>query len=230
MNPIEVIKQRSMQFMDEHSFSGHDFEHVMRVYKLAKTIGEEENADMLILEAAALMHDLGRHAELKNPKLDHAGGVCKDRLRHLKKHSFPDDKVQDVLHAIRAHRFSKGEIPFTTEAKVLQDADRLDALGAIGIARCFAYTGAVDRMLYDPTDPICKMKMKNDSAKACAENLDFEGSKLDDKKYGVDHFHKKLFTLKDTLHTNSAKKIAENRDKYMRNFLEKLEKEIDGKE
>ena len=161
MNPIEIIRQRSMQFMSEHSFSGHDFEHVSRVYNLAKAIGKEEKADMLVLEAAALMHDLGRLAELKDPKLNHAVESAKIACDILKGIDFPDDKVQDVLHAIRAHRFSKGEIPFTTEAKVLQDADRLDALGAIGIARCFAFTGAVDRMLYDPHDPVCRKKIKN---------------------------------------------------------------------
>jgi uncharacterized protein len=191
--------------------SGHDYQHVLRVYNLAKRIGEEEKADVFVLEAAALLHDLGRAEEARDPTIDHAQRSAEMAREILERMGFQEEKIEAILYAIRVHRYREGIVPETKEAKILQDADKLDALGAVGIMRCFSFGGAHGRGEYDPADPLCKKKKT-----------------LEEDKYSVDHFYQKLFKLKDTLHTSTAKRMAEGREKIMRLFLEELEKEISG--
>jgi uncharacterized protein len=121
---------------------------------------------------------------------------------------FPEIKIGDVKHAIEAHSFSGGIKPRTIEAKIVQDADRLDALGAIGIARCFVVGGQLNRPIYNPADPFCKTEPPND------------------KKWTLDHFYVKLFELPGKMNTEVAKREAENRVEYMKQFLQELEAEI----
>lgn len=127
----------------------------------------------------------------------------------LRENRFPDEKVSAVVHAIEAHSFSAGIKPQTIEAKIVQDADRLDALGAIGIARCFAVGGQLERAIYHADDPFCKNRHP------------------DDTHSNVDHFYTKLFRLPDTMNTENARKEAVNRVKFMKDFLKKLELEIE---
>jgi len=211
MDVIQRIKEKVEERMSQNSFSGHDYGHVLRVYNTAKNIGNIENADLLVLEAASLLHDIGYPEEKKHPEKDHAEESAKEALTILNEVDFPKEKIKDVLYAIRTHRFSKGILPETTEAKILQDADRLDALGAVGIMRCFFVAGAHNNSPYDPNDALCKNKLH-----------------YKDDKYSIDHFYKKLFKLKDTMHTLTARKIATERERFMREYLLKLEAEING--
>ena len=118
----------------------HDFEHVKRVVELCELIRRKEGGDPEILRAASWLHDIGRRAEERSGE-DHAevsAEIAEDLLPRV---GFPSDKLEEVTHTIRAHRFSSGPEPRTLEAKILQDADNLDALGAVGIARCFCVVG-----------------------------------------------------------------------------------------
>jgi len=121
---------------------------------------------------------------------------------------FPKSKIKSVVHAIEAHSYSAGIEPKTIEAKIVQDADRLDALGAIGIARCLLVGGKLGRPLYDPDDPFCESRSPDDSV------------------YTIDHFYEKLFKLPDLLHTDGAKKIAAHRIDFMKSYLNQLKEEI----
>jgi len=204
------IEDEARQYMDEHCFPSHDFSHVLRVQRLCKVIGEAENADMLILYAAALLHDLGREAERKNPSVDHAEKSAEIARTLLEKVHFPRDKIPAVLYAIKVHRFSKGASPTTLEARILQDADRIDISGAIGIAMTFAYGGAYNRELYDINDPFAQSR------------------ELNDKNYTLDHFYAKLLNLPKTMHTRLGKQIAEKRTRFLQLFLQELRTEIES--
>ena len=121
---INRIVNESRKLMES---AAHDYEHVLRVHVLARRIGHEENADMLVLEAAALMHDLGRAEESKNQDVDHSRVSVVLAEKILKKVRFPEDKISDVLYAISVHRYKNHILPRTKEAGILQDADKLDA-------------------------------------------------------------------------------------------------------
>jgi len=205
---LAKIESEAKRYMNEHCFSGHDFSHVLRVQKLCRVIGKEENADMLILLASALLHDLGRDEERKNPGIDHAEKSAEVAKEILHKIEFPCEKIPAVLYAIRVHRFSKGVTPTTLEARILQDADRIDISGAIGIATTFAYSGVYNRELYDINDPFAEKRS------------------LNDRNYSVDHFYAKLLNLPKTMHTKIGKQIAEKRTEFTKLFLKELKEEI----
>jgi uncharacterized protein len=211
INPIDKVIKKSEEFMNKNSYSGHDYLHVSRVYNLAKQIGKEENADLLILEVAAIMHDLGRHDETLDPSKDHAIESAKYAKIILEECDFPKEKIDAVLYCIKTHRFSKGIIPNTKEAKILQDADKIDGLGAVGIMRVFSVGKEKNRLNYNPKDPFGKTR-----------------TELDEKKYNMDHFYTKLFKLKGLMHTSAGKRIAEKREDYMKKFIEELGLEISG--
>ena len=123
----------------ETAVAAHDFDHVLRVLALAERIGQAEDADLEIVRAGALLHDVGRE-QAERIGVDHAAFAA-DRAREILAEQ-PTEKVAPVVHAIAAHRFRAGPGPTTLEAKVLFDADKLDAIGAVGVARAFAYGGA----------------------------------------------------------------------------------------
>lgn len=179
----------------------HDFQHTMRVFYLSERIGREENADLEVLLASALLHDAG-HSQPG----DHAENSTKIAEEILKELDFPKEKIKKIIYAISVHRYTRGEIPETIEAKILQDADRIDALGAVGIIRTFSYG---NRNLYNTEDPFYKTNRK-----------------LNDKKYSLDHFYQKLLKLPSLMHTETGRRTAEERKKFMLKFLSELEKEI----
>jgi len=211
INILAEVGREVKRYMDKHHFSGHDFSHVLRVQKLCRVIGEEENADMLVLLASALLHDLARDEERKNPGVDHAEKSAEIAKDILQRTGFPREKIPAVVYAIRVHRFTKGVTPTTLEAKILQDADRIDISGAIGIATTFAYSGVYNREIYDFNDPFA------------------ENRSLDDHNYSVDHFYTKLLNLPKTMHTRISKQIAEKRIEFMQLFLKELRDEIEGR-
>lgn len=186
----------------------HDLSHALRVQSTAQVIAEEEGADLLVVSIAALLHDAAsspkaraRSAEAEETEL----ATIKDLL---KRWEFPEEVVEGVLYAVEVHSFSKGIEPATLEAKVLQDADRLDAMGAIGIARVFLTGGALGRPLYDPEDPFCR------------------GRQPDDLRWNLDHFFKKILKLEGGMHTGTAKRLARRRGEVLRRYLSDLEEEI----
>jgi uncharacterized protein len=180
----------------------------MRVFKNAQYVGKAEGADMQILLIAALLHDIGSESKLskKSSELD----ALRQKMAEdfLKKKGLDDNAMKSVLYAIEVHRFSKGLIPSTLEAKILQDADRLDAMGAIGIARVFMTGGAMGRKLYNPNDPFC------------------ESREPDDKMWNLDHFFRKLLRLESGMHTETGKRIAKQRAVVLKRYLSDLKREL----
>jgi uncharacterized protein len=198
------LKQITLEYVRQHTYAGHDQTHTIRVHKLSRIIGQKEKADLPVLEAAALLHDIGRSYE----HADHAEKSAEIAEELLKKCEFTEDKISKVLYAIRMHQFSKGTTPETLEAKILQDADRIDISGAIGIAMTFAYGGAKNIELYDEADPLAKKR------------------KLDDNKYVLDHFQTKLLRLSATIHTRTGKDLIRERSRYLKSFMNQFLNEI----
>jgi uncharacterized protein len=189
----------------------HDFQHILRAYKNAEMISkQEESVDLDIVLAAALLHDLVVYpkgsSKTTNSAYDSAE-IAKKILLEYK--NYPREKIEKVADAIRTHSYSNGLVPQTLEGKILQDADRLDAIGAIGIARTFSVGGCENRSLYNPTDAFCQTERQ-----------------LDDTQWTLDHIKKKLMILKNSMHTKTARKIAEERTEFMELFLNQLRKEI----
>lgn len=189
----------------------HDFDHVLRVLALAERIAQAEGADLEIVRAAALLHDVGREqAEVQG--LDHAEFAAR-RAREILAGQ-PSEKVEAVVQAIAAHRFRAGPAPATPEARALFDADKLDAIGAVGVARAFAYGGAHGQRLWAPLDDVDMARWQT------------EGDGADHTP--VHEFVVKLSRLKERLFTQSGRAIAEERHATMAAFYARLEAEVRG--
>jgi len=201
---IEIEEAR--QYYTE-SDAAHDFDHVLRVLALAERIGQAEGAAMEIVRAATLLHDVAR-AEEEHTGACHAK-VGAERARQILV-DHPADKVEAVAQAIAAHRFRDEVAPQTLEAKVLYDADKLDAIGAIGIARAYALAGKRGQRLW--ADPPT-------------------GSLIEPQSTDYTPVHElifKLSRLKGTLFTTTARQIAEERHRYMVEYFARLEEEVHG--
>ncbi len=186
----------------------HDFDHVLRVLALAERLAQEEGADLEIVRAAALLHDVARgHGD--RLATDHAREGAEISRRALAGH--PSDRVEAVAHAIEAHRFRTGPQPQTLEARVLHDADKLDAIGAIGVARAFAYGGHEGQRLWGEVP------------------AGYEESASNRHEHTPVHeFHLKLVKIKDRLLTESARRIARERHAFMVAYYQRLEQEVRG--
>lgn len=213
---MENTIKNAINYIEEffqNEYSGHDFYHSMRVYKLAKTIAEKESADIGIVSLAALLHDVD------DRKLSPDTHEKKENaVTFLKGEKVPDSVITRICNIIEEVSFAgqDSKIPNTVEGKCVQDADRLDALGAIGIARTFAYGGNHNRDIYNPHIPP-KLDMTKD-----------EYAKHDSTS--INHFYEKLFVLKDLMNTEYAKKIAEKRENYMKAYIEEFKMEWDGQD
>lgn len=192
---------------------GHDWFHIERVWKLAKTIAQKENANLLVVELAALLHDI---ADSKFNNGDEAVGP-KKALDFLNTQDINESDKTHVIQIIENISFKGGKEQSkidSIEFKVCQDADRMDAIGAIGIARAFNYGGFKNRGLYDPAIKpnlnMTKEEYKNSTAPT------------------INHFYEKLLLLKDRMHTETAKAMAEARHQYMEGFLEEFFAEHEG--
>ncbi len=194
-----------IQTMYDEADPAHDFSHIIRVYNNAQIIGEKEGADMEVLLFAALLHDAGDGSKLSDRMESQRSRIVDDFLIKIGRSM---EVRQKVLYAVDVHRFSKGIVPATLEAKILQDADRLDAMGAIGIARVFTTGGTLGRALYNPDDPFCRTR------------------EPDDKKWNLDHFFKKLLKLESGMHTKTGRELASQRAEVLRRYLSDLEREI----
>ena len=205
----KLIKEVAEIFASDSG--GHDFAHTMRVVRLAQKIAEAEGADTEIAALAALLHDVDDH------KLTGGEFGCTDRARMLlNKYGYSEEKSDRVCEAIRTVSF-KGtdtEKPKTLEGMAVQDADRLDAIGAIGVARAFAYGGANARPMYDPDIPP-------------AAEMDAEEYKKS-RSTTINHFYEKLLLIKDMINTETAKRIAEGRHSFLISFLDRFYSEWNG--
>lgn len=188
----------------EQDTTGHDWFHVERVYKMACYIQEREGGDRELIELAALLHDISDH-KLNGGKLNAGGAVAFQMLVELGLDEVQALKVKEIVDGVSYKGAHVPDAMRSIEGKIVQDADRLDAIGAIGIARAFAYGGSQDRPLYIPDH---KPVMHNT----------FE-SYVSSKSHTVNHFYEKLLLLKDRLHTETAKKIGLQRHKIMEEFL-----------
>ncbi len=188
----------------------HDFLHVIRVAENARRIGEAEGTEADIAVAAAYLHELFNHPK-GHPEAHRSGEVCAEHAKSaLEMEGCPEECIEPICYAIRVHPFSLGIVPTTPEARVLQDADRLDAIGAIGAARCFATTATMGRPFYHPDDPFCRRR------------------EPDDKRWAVDHFFRKLLRIPGRMNTATGRAIAEERVRFLSVFLVQLEREIRG--
>lgn len=195
-----------------HAVSGddgsHDIAHLQRVWKNARTIHAAEGGDGEILAAATLLHDCVA-VEKNSPLRAQASALAADKASGiLLELGWAEEAIAAVAHAILSHSFSAGIPPETLEAKILQDADRLDAIGMVGAARCFYIAGRMGSGLYDPADPT-------------AEHRDY-----DDRRFAIDHFQTKLFKLVDGFNTTKGRELATIRQERLHRILEEFLDEI----
>jgi uncharacterized protein len=206
-----TIEQARQFYSDDDPV--HDFDHILRVLALAERIGVAEGADMDVLRAAALLHDVGRD-EAEAVGRDHAL-VAAARAREILAGA-PPDTVDAVVDAIMAHRFRSGPPPQSLEGRVLFDADKLDAIGAIGVARAFAYSGRAGRRLWAPVSEDYVERWQN-------------GAVESGEHTAVHEFVVKLSRLKEKLFTSEGRRIAEERHEVMARFFERLADEVAGR-
>lgn len=183
--------------------SGHDWYHIVRVTNLAKTIASKERADLYICELAALLHDIA------DEKLNSSESEALQKVRHwINSVGVDRTTAQQVISIISTMSFKGGNQPemTTLEGKVVQDADRLDAIGAIGIARTFAYAGSKGDLIYDPA-----LKPRETMTKEQYRN---------GKSTAINHFYEKLLKLKETMNTTYGKQLAEERHRIMERYLQ----------
>lgn len=188
--------------------SAHDWAHLERVVTNAQRLAQVEQADLKVVTVAAWLHDLVNYPKHHPERHLASQAAAQEAGSLLTQLHLPQDFIEAVQHAIAAHSFSANIAPHTLEAKVVQDADRLDALGAIGMARCFMVGGALQRALYDLEDPFCQQRAPDDQA------------------FTLDHFYQKLLRLEQSFTTQAGRDEAVQRTQVMRQFLAQLGQEI----
>lgn len=191
--PHETLAQALLAHAADGSDGAHDLAHILRVFRNAMRIQAEEGGEARLLAAAVLLHDCVA-VEKNSPLRARASTLAADKASGvLAGLGWSAGDIAAVAHAIAAHSFSAGIAPETPEAKILQDADRLDAIGIIGAARCFYTAGRMGSGLYDPSDPLAKERG------------------LDDRAFAIDHFPAKLFKLADGFQTGTGRRMARER-------------------
>lgn len=195
MDQTQILIQTQQFIRNEFlgETTGHDYYHIKRVVEMAKKIASEEKANLFLVEISAWLHDLGDYK--LHDGVDKSTEMISEFLVSQK---MDNETIQQVLEIVSQVSFSKGNQPTTLEAKIVQDADRLDAIGAIGLARTFAYGGHKNHEIYNPEKP---------------ENT------------SIQHFYDKLLKLKDLMNTPTAQNIAKTRHQYLEEFLEKFYEE-----
>jgi uncharacterized protein len=215
MNEQKQLILQTEQFVKEElkdAEGGHDWWHIYRVWKLARHIAEKEKVDMLVVELSALLHDI---ADSKFHDGDEHIGPQKAET-FLKSIHVPDTVITHVVDIIRNISFKGGHTGnfYSPELGVVQDADRLDALGAIGIARTFNYGGFKNRVIYDP-EILPDLQMTKEQYKKSTAPT-------------INHFYEKLLLLKDRMNTTAGRELALERHTFMQTFLDQFYKEWEG--
>ena len=187
----------------------HDLGHLRRVWRNCQRIARAEGgADLEVLLAAAMFHDVVNLPKDSPDRARAAALSAQVAAEYLAGSGFPQDRIVAVAHAIEAHSFSAGVAPETLEAKILQDADRLEALGALGLARMFCVAGAMGSALFDAEDPLAQNRP------------------LDDRAFALDHLEVKLFPVADAMQTAEGRLLAEEGAEWMQAFRARLLREI----
>ena len=208
--PFEELAQHCSFYIATDEDGAHDLSHIVRVWQNARLIQAVEGGDLRLVAAATLLHDCV-HIPKNSPERARAADLAADKAFILLSElgwSGPDLEV--VIGAIRTHSYSNHRNPTTIEGRILQDADRLDAIGAIGIARCFYTAGHMRSKLYHLSDPEGKER------------------DLDDASYALDHFPRKLFKLTANFTTQEGSNLAEKRGVNLREFYNHFLEEVDG--
>jgi len=225
MDKLEQIKQFAKKYLEQEKCSAHNMDHVMRVYVNALKLAENEDVDLEVIKIAVLLHDIGGIKE----RNDLTGNTChavesaKLAEPFLKELGYPQDKIDHIKDCIISHRYRTQNKPKSLEAKIVFDADKLDAAGAIGLARAFVWVGMNNAYIYK----------KMDVKEYAKENLGgrLNGRIQDRTKHSPQiNWETKDKHIVDYLYTDKAKKIAENRLEFSKIFFNKLEKEIQGLE
>ena len=192
--------------------TAHDMSHFRRVWMTAQKLMAGQSVNPLVVLTACYFHDIVSLPK-NHPERGQSSQLAARKTRDILQRDFPDFPAQHyaaVEHAIEAHSFSAGIAPQSLEAKIVQDADRLEALGAIGLARVFAVSGALGAALFNPEDPFA------------------EARTLDDKAWALDHFQTKLLRLPDTMQTAAGREFARHNADFLIDFMAKLSAELQG--
>lgn len=192
--------------------AAHDIFHFRRVWATSRQLMEGLEGDGLVVLTACYFHDIVSLAK-NHPERHRSSVLAAAETRRILIHdfpSFPASRLEPVCHAIEAHSFSANIAPLTLEAKIVQDADRLEALGAIGLARVFAVSGALGVALFDAEDPLAQRRA------------------LNDKQFALDHFQTKLLTLPGTMQTERGRELARHNAEFLVNYMAKLSAELNG--
>jgi uncharacterized protein len=207
---LQLLSEQCRDFIKSliHADVAHDITHIERVVRVAIQLCNAEKANMAVVLPAAWLHDCVAVAK-NHPDRAKASTMAADKaIGFLQGLGYDESLFEDIHHAIAAHSFSANIKIKTVEAQIVQDADRMDALGAIGISRCMKVGGSINRLLYSPDDPFCTTR------------------KPDDNKFTLDHFFIKLLNIAKSMNTPSAKEEANRRTHYMHAFLEQLRSEV----
>ena len=194
----------------ENEYSGHDWFHTLRVFRTATRIAEAEGADVETVQLAALLHDVDDRKLSPETYADKANARS-----FLFANNVDESRIDEICRIIGEISFAENCVPSTLEGKCVQDADRLDAIGAVGIARAFAYGGNHNRLMYHPDIAPNPNMSREEYVKSNSTT--------------VNHFHEKLFKLTDMMNTDTAKSIAKERDAYMKVFIAEFLDEWEGK-
>jgi uncharacterized protein len=186
----------------------HDFAHLVRVWNNVQRIHAGEGGNLRLLAAATILHDCLAVEKSDKNRAQASTLAANKATQVLSDLGWHNSDISTVHHTISAHSFSAGITPQTLEAKILQDADRLDAIGAIGIARCFYVAGRLGLALYDPADPQADLRPH------------------DDTRFALDHFQTKLLTLSSGFQTRTGAALAQKRHNRLLRFLEDFAAEI----
>lgn len=205
-----LFEDHMTKICDANPDPSHDILHVKRVVDLAKALAKSEGAKLEVVVPAAYLHDCVYISKTDSRRTQASRLSAERAVELLREWQYPTDEttLREIHHAVAAHSFSARIAPETLEAKIVQDADRLDAMGAVGIFRCFAFSGLARRGLCEPIDPFCKSRTPNDQTNT------------------LDHFFTKLLRLQDGLNTASAKREGQHRLTAMQSYLAALEREL----
>ena len=196
--------------VDQPTDAAHDVEHLRRVAAVARRIAADEGAALEVVIPAAWLHDCVYVAKDSPDRARASQLSAEHAVLLLSGWGYPSSWYEGIVHAIEAHSFSAAIPARTIEARVVRDADRLDAIGAVGLARCLGLGGAMGRTLYSPADPFCRERAP------------------DDRQFTVDHFYAKLLTLESTMQTAAGRAEAARRTAFLRGFLDQLREELTG--
>ncbi|EMR33837.1 HD domain-containing protein [Vibrio harveyi] len=209
---LNRFESQFLQFMQQEmqTDAAHDLSHVRRVVKTARQLALQEGAELAVVLPAAYLHDCFTYPK-DHPNRKQSSAIAATKaISFLESIDYPAQYHDAIAHAIESHSFSANITPNTLEAQVVQDADRLDAIGAIGVTRCIQVSTLFDATLYNEQDMFA------------------EHRELQDKRFTIDHFQTKLFKIVDTMNTKAAYEEAVKRKAFMQSYLEQLRQEVEG--